>query len=289
MEIESQPISKLSLALRCAAAGGVAGTLTEGIFYPLETLKTYLQESQSRVRISERIKKGRLYSGFSCVLGASLPCNALFFFVYEYASAIILSKYKDQFKERKELVFFTCATLAELVGSTLNNPIEVVRQNMQLLSYERPRDAIKDIWVKTGIRGFFSGYLPALCRTVPFSILQLPLYEHFQRVFSRKGGRWDHSKALLSGGLSCLIAAIVTNPFDVIKTRMMANAANKQELSAIDWLKKTVRQEGLRGLLKGCHYRAVGMGVGGMFYYWCYAAAFKLFGASESYNKIRQQ
>jgi len=178
--------------------------------------------------------------------------------------------------------------MGELAGTTLNNPVEVVRQNMQLLTYKRPRDAIKDIWKKRGVPGFFAGYFATLFRNAPFSIITMPLYEYFQHECKKIGGFVDKYKVFISGSLSSIIAGIITNPFDVIKTRMMTNTVGKHELTMTQWLKKTIEIEGLRGLLRGCHYRTLGMAIGGALYYGSYASAFTLMGADDLYNRYRK-
>ena len=223
----SKNISMNTYALLCAAAGGLAGLISDLCFYPFETLKTYIQSSQKSVSVFKRFRMGKLYSGYSCAIINSFPSNSAFFLVYEYSSAFLLKNKSSEEKQRAK-AFIIAAALGEFAGITINNPMEVVRQNMQLLNYGGFKGVIMKIWNTRGFRGFYSGYTPALCRSIPYSIIQLPLYEYFQRKFSAYS--WSFPTALVSGSLSSIVAALVTTPFDVIRTRMMTNAAERYEI-----------------------------------------------------------
>ena len=67
----------------------------------------------------------------------------------------------------------------EFACATIRSPFEVVKQNMQMQYYRRVRDAIKNIFKIRGWSGFYAGYSPLLLREIPFSAIQLPLYEWF--------------------------------------------------------------------------------------------------------------
>jgi len=41
---------------------------------------------------------------------------------------------------------------------------------------------IKDIWRVRGLRGFYTGFVPSVFREIPFSFIQLPVFEFLQRV-----------------------------------------------------------------------------------------------------------
>lgn len=73
------------------------------------------------------------------------------------------------------------------------------------------------------------GLGPTLLRDVPFSAMYWVGYEHFRRLLGRRyyGHSFHESEpplsvAFASGALSGAIAATLTLPFDVIKTRQQS-------------------------------------------------------------------
>lgn len=73
-----------------------------------------------------------------------------------------------------------------------------------------------------GPAGLYKGYGITIMREIPFSLIQFPLYEYFKLVISRKFDRQTTSyEAALCGSVSGGIAAALTTPLDVIKTRLM--------------------------------------------------------------------
>lgn len=63
----------------------------------------------------------------------------------------------------------------------MRNPFEVVKQNMQIGKYERMGEAFARIASSRGLRGFYVGYGSLVMREVPFSCIQMPLYEALKR------------------------------------------------------------------------------------------------------------
>lgn len=285
-EYSSNKISKLSYALRCAAAGGCAGFVSDLLFYPFETMKTYIQSSCGQTSVLTRVRKGKLYSGYACALLNTVPYNSAFFIVYEYVNAELLLRNPHCSEFHRSGIFFISAALGEIAGISVNNPMEVIRQNMQLLKYGGVSDVIKCVLAEKGLRGFYYGYSPALFRAIPFSMIQLPIYEHYQRKFSNRN--WNFPSAPISGCLASIFAALITTPSDVIRTRMMTNATKKNNMGFINWVLKTIKEEGIyKGLFRGWQYRFIQGVVIGAFYYTVYDKAFKDFGAQEAYEIIR--
>lgn len=96
-------------------------------------------------------------------------------------------------------------------------------------------------------------------------------------------------KSLISGGIAGAIAGFLTTPCDVIKTRMMTNAVRQYNIKPLQWLLKTIREEGYSALFKGWHVRIIYLGLGGVVWFGCYRVVVKLIGAEEEYKKIRNK
>ena len=79
------------------------------------------------------------------------------------------------------------ASIAEFSSSILRNPFEVIKQNMQMLSYGKISESMKNIYEIRGLRGFYAGFMPLILREVPFSTIQLPVFEFFQKLLKGRG------------------------------------------------------------------------------------------------------
>ncbi len=82
---------------------------------------------------------------------------------------------------------------------------------------------IKQIWRTEGLPGFFTGYKATLIRDVPYTMLELGLYDNFKTLLKKYQKREqlttmeELGAAAVTGG----IIGFVTNPLDLVKTRLM--------------------------------------------------------------------
>lgn len=65
---------------------------------------------------------------------------------------------------------------------------------------------------------------------IPFTITQFPLYEHFKKVLARRfpsekgDGEATAVHSALAGSIGGGVASLVTQPVDVVRTRIMLEA-----------------------------------------------------------------
>ena len=114
---------------------------------------------------------------------------------------------------------------------------------------------------KEGPTVMFRGLVPTLYRDVPFSAIYFAGYESMKRVLTGAGlgernpedGRLkEFGVAFLSGSSSGILAAIVTQPFDLIKTRLQAEAQhNKKQSNTLQIWRQIVARDGTSGLFRG--------------------------------------
>ncbi|PVU85271.1 hypothetical protein BB559_007115, partial [Furculomyces boomerangus] len=161
--------------------------------------------------------------------------------------------------------------LARTTSATVISPLELIRTKMQTSSTQKLSVVIKDI-AKTikikGIRTLYAGLIPTLWRDVPFSAIYWLAYERTRKTILNNQNILDRfipyqtnssynkyvdlSHAFVSGATAGSIAAIVTNPFDVAKTKRQAvlNMHHK-DAKVITILKNIVETEGLKGFYTG--------------------------------------
>lgn len=149
---------------------------------------------------------------------------------------------------------------ARTMITSIVSPLELVRTNLQStpLSVDTPHTlrsvltSIRAITQAQGVGYLWRGLGPTLWRDVPFSGLYWAGYEAIKGVFKRRG-REGAPVAFISGAVSGTTAALLTSPFDVLKTRRQAivMSAPEKVTSSIPLVVNIVRSEGVSALYAG--------------------------------------
>lgn len=158
------------------------------------------------------------------------------------------------------VVPLTAGMLARATITSLMSPLELVRTNLQSTppSPDNPhtlRSVLTSIGTSTrdhGLRYLWRGLGPTLWRDVPFSGLYWAGYEMSKQTFASQGLSGPQV-AFVGGALSGITAALLTSPFDVLKTRrqalLMSSTANTTATFGV--LLHIVRTEGVSALYAG--------------------------------------
>jgi solute carrier family 25 (mitochondrial uncoupling protein), member 27 len=149
------------------------------------------------------------------------------------------------------------------VGQAVASPTDVVKVRLQadgrlkLLGgtprYKGTLDAFVRIPKEEGFKGFFRGLGPSVQRAAVINGCGIASYDHTKQVVLRLTGKTEGLVPQVAGSLvSGLISALVSTPFDVVKTRIMNQPVGTKLYSGpIDCAMKTVRAEGPLALYKG--------------------------------------
>ena len=258
------------------SSGAVAGIITELTIFPIDSIKTRMQSGDGF------FKSGgfrHLYRGVSAVFLSSAPDAALFFGTYETLK-IVLAKYAPKgIDESHPITHFCSSAAAELVACSVRAPVDQIRQRVQAGQYKGTWQAIQHLWMSNRsplsvrLRRAYRGYLPTAARDVPFSFIQLPIYE-FLKVELAKFVERDLApfEAACCGAAAGSFAGLVTTPLDVTKTRIMLGRPSALGTSYRTFgttIRTIYSEEGARTLFRGATARVAWMGTG----------AFILFGA----------
>jgi len=147
------------------------------------------------------------------------------------------------------------------IVSSVVSPLELIRTNLQSTPrlLDTPHtlrsvlDSLRGLVRANGVQHLWRGLGPTLWRDVPFSGFYWTSYEGLKRHLERRG-RSGPSVAFACGATSGIAAALLTSPFDVLKTRRQAfvmSTTPGQQTRALPLLQQIVRTEGPSALFAG--------------------------------------
>lgn len=249
------PIKKELSNGEMAAAGALATVFGVVVMHPVDTIKTLQQSTGgaglSMIAASNKILKdggiGAMYSGLGPYLASDGSAGALKFATYEVLKKWIREKVPE---EHYGKALFVAAAAAFMASSVVLVPGELLKQRLQMGQIPSVRKGVAQIFKNEGILGFYAGYSGVCLRDIPYTMLELGIYDNFKSLYltfreRNEANQWDELvAAAISGG----ITAFLTAPLDNIKTKLMVDAGYN---GFFDCLGKTVNKGGFSALFNG--------------------------------------
>lgn len=166
-----------------------------------------------------------LWSGLSPTLVLAVPATVVYFVTYENLRLLVKDRHGGIQPYWGPLI---AGAAARFWAVTLVSPLELIRTKMQSrkVSYQEIRQALKSLFHYHGVRGLFKGLGPTLLRDVPFSGIYWFHYEKFKSMLSP--GVPSFGTSFVAGATAGSIAALATNPFDVVKTHQQIELGEKE-------------------------------------------------------------
>ena len=179
------------------------------------------------------------------------------------------------------------ASLGEVAACAVRVPTEVVKQRAQASQHPSSLAALTHILRQRQTHGLarvwqelYRGWSITIIREVPFTIIQFPLWEAMKRYRCGQTGRkevtgWEGG---VLGSIAGAVAAGLTTPLDVLKTRMML-AKEKQPMSTM--LSTILKESGPKAFFAGLGPRIGWISVGGAIFLGSYQWASNALGGVE--------
>jgi solute carrier family 25 S-adenosylmethionine transporter 26 len=219
--------------------GGLSRAVAVSITYPLDTLKTILQNNATHKGYA--MHKGYdLYKGYKYTLATQAAYGMAVFGTYENIKRI--------WGANNPAVYLQSALISDLIGSVLLCPCEVIKQNIQIGRYASISSAVQNL----KLHGLYKGYSGLLLRDLPFRVIQLPLYD----TLKDKYGTSLYNSCIM-GATAGMVAGAITTPTDVIKTHMMCSQEKKNIAQTIKYI---YMKTGLLGFVAGLPARVMYLG-----------------------------
>jgi solute carrier family 25 S-adenosylmethionine transporter 26 len=134
------------------------------------------------------------------------------------------------------VIHASASSLAELVSCAILTPAEVIKQNAQMVQAGSSTNATLQTLAKfrSNPLALWRGYTALAGRNLPFTALQFPMFEKLKETIRKyRDARGKTTGTIFESGLitavsagaAGTVAAVVTTPIDVVKTRIMLSAA----------------------------------------------------------------
>eukprot|EP00522_Entomoneis_paludosa_P008018 CAMPEP_0172450638 /NCGR_PEP_ID=MMETSP1065-20121228/8900_1 /TAXON_ID=265537 /ORGANISM="Amphiprora paludosa, Strain CCMP125" /LENGTH=389 /DNA_ID=CAMNT_0013202435 /DNA_START=85 /DNA_END=1254 /DNA_ORIENTATION=+ len=258
LEIASPPSPSMSLQelplIQLALAGSFTTFFADLSMHPIDCIKTVQQSDmgvnfgilQAARYLYEKDGTFGFFRGFLTYATSDAIAGSLKFGVWE-----TWKKKLPVEQEPAVWLLMMGAALSFVTSSVLVVPGELVKQQLQMAQYDGLWEALQGIASsEAGIQGFFAGYDGVLYRDIPYTMMELGLYDMFKRMLSQNGNNdeketiWDQ---LLCAALTGAITALATTPMDVVKTKLMVDHYS----SFGDAFVSTVQNHGVGALFSG--------------------------------------
>jgi solute carrier family 25 (mitochondrial S-adenosylmethionine transporter), member 26 len=257
-----------------------------------------------------------LYQGIGTVIFVTIPSSGAFFTTYEALKYTLsdANPPNSTLYLPQPAIHALSSGGAELVSCAILTPAEVLKQNAQVFNQNQPKDGEAGGKVKPRtsptiavLKQFrqhptklFRGYTALAARNLPFTGLQFPIFEHLKGYFLdrrkqkklqlglEEGGKVDGILerariTALSAALAGTVAAWITTPIDVLKTRIMLGAGDEAKYgpnlpgngsgkrqTALALTKHILKIDGIRGMFRGALLRSLWTAFGSGLYLGCY-------------------
>ena len=209
-----------------------------------------------------------LYAGFPAVATSSLPQGGVFF-LCKKGGIEIIKALSPQFAD--SLIGQAIPVIPGSVGYWgVRTPSEIVKLKVQLGQSPSVKEGFVEVKKQIKEQGplsLWKFYPSLLALDIPYAILNFALYGIFNDYISGMGIEPSVYTRLVSGAACGMIAAAITCPIDVAKTRIISRAKSSEDddevidQNVLKEMAKTLSEEGPSSLVTGITERTVYVGL----------------------------
>lgn len=297
--------SSVKSAIVHFTSGGLAAGLVRASLQPLDTCKTRLQAARLSSAVSATATVAAtsmrgillaggvrgLYRGVVPGVAGIVPAAAVYMLAFQALRTQLGSRFP---RRRNDVVIAASAGIANVAASLVRVPCEVLKQRLQVGLYPNVASALRSmITTPAAIPRLYAGLSAQLVRDVPLAATEFVVYENLKALALRRlrrqhqknndvaSGKYDPAAkhhqhpiqvtklnrpySLIVGAMAGAVSAIISNPADVVKTRLMTQIQSSNPHAVLspvltsaspysgvrDAFTRIAREEGLSAFAKG--------------------------------------
>ncbi|KAJ3614715.1 hypothetical protein NHX12_018286 [Muraenolepis orangiensis] len=236
-------------ALKAFMCGSLSGTCSTLLFQPLDLVKTRLQTLQSTVKPGSPkvgmftvflhvirtenffgLWKGVSPSFVRCVPGVGIYFSTFYSLKQHF--------FQDQAPHAGQAVLLGAG--ARTVAGVCMLPVTVIKTRFESgqYNYVSVAGALRSVYETEGLRALFSGLTATLLRDAPFSGIYVMFYSQAKRALPQEVCATPYAPLVNfgCGVLAGVLASLVTQPADVVKTHIQVSASPFSTSQAIRYV-----------------------------------------------------
>ncbi|KAJ8404192.1 hypothetical protein AAFF_G00339650 [Aldrovandia affinis] len=255
-------------ALKAFVCGSLSGTCSTLLFQPLDLVKTRLQTLQKGVSPgSARVgmvtmflsvvrteKLQGLWKGVSPSFVRCIPGVGIYFSTFY---SLKQHFFQDRGPSAGQAVLLGAG--ARTVAGVCMLPVTVIKTRFESgrYNYSSVLGALRSVCNTEGPRALFSGLTATLLRDAPFSGIYVMFYTQAKKALPHEISSSPFSPlgSFSCGVLAGVLASLVTQPADVVKTHVQLNP--HQYRRTADAVRFIYAEDGLRGFFRGAVPRSL--------------------------------
>ncbi|XP_061839950.1 mitochondrial glycine transporter B-like isoform X1 [Nerophis lumbriciformis] len=260
-------LGKAHPALKAFMCGSLSGTCSTLLFQPLDLVKTRLQTLQNNAKpgspkvgmLSVFVNVIRTENVFSLWKGVSpsfvrcIPGVGIYFSTFY---SLKQHFFLDRAPNAWEAVLLGAS--ARSVAGVSMLPFTVIKTRFEsgYYNYVSVAGALKSVYETEGLRALFSGLTATLLRDAPFSGIYVMFYSQAKKTLPPEvtSSFYVPLVNFSCGVVAGVMASLVTQPADVVKTHIQVSPSHWSTLDAINYVYK---EHGLAGFFRGAVPRSL--------------------------------
>lgn len=254
-------------ALKAFMCGSLSGTCSTLLFQPLDLVKTRLQTLQKNAKPgapkmgmfavfihvikTERffsLWKGVSPSFFRCIPGVGIYFSTFYSLKQHF--------FQERAPNAGEAVLLGAG--ARSVAGVCMLPFTVIKTRFEsgCYNYVSVIGGLKSMYKTEGVRALFSGLPATLLRDAPFSGIYVMFYSQSKRSLPQEMTSSPYAPLVnfSCGVVAGVMASLVTQPADVVKTHIQVSPSHWRTVDAIHYI---YTEHGLSGFFRGAVPRSL--------------------------------
>ena len=276
------------------ATAGVSRAVARGLSFPFDTIKT-LEQAGTRIEGAEEAFKRKpvtaekYFKGVVPIIFGAIPAQASFFVTFHiletWSNCLFYSSLGAGSEQSRFFQRLAISTLSSLPSNVFKIPVEVWKQDSQLAGADM--SFLQFLRNSDGVPGIYRGGRSMLLREIPYNALQFAsfggLAEDSFWSYTKNSQLWASALHLsapihsaILGTMAAALATTLSQPADVIKTRMMTSTfalrtqqseEEEPDTSILQSARALYEQRGVAGFWVGLPSRLALTTIGGSVFF----------------------